>query len=69
LTATHAAELIAEAVLAWEIGAGSEDLSLTVDAHPALAETLAFSAKMIEGAITVFLLKNNEIILQQKFRY
>nr|WP_241674726.1 NAD(P)/FAD-dependent oxidoreductase [Candidatus Methylobacter oryzae] len=49
---THAGELIAEAVLALEMGAGAEDLALTVHAHPTLSETLGFSAEMLEGTIT-----------------
>ena len=47
-----AGELIAEAVLALEMGADAEDLSLTIHAHPTLSETLAFAAEMIEGTIT-----------------
>lgn len=52
IAGTHAGELIAEAVLALEMGATVEDLALTIHAHPTLAETLAFSAEMIEGTIT-----------------
>ncbi len=48
---SHASELIAEAVLALEIGANVEDLALTIHAHPTLAETLGFSAEMIKGTI------------------
>jgi len=48
----NAGELIAEAVLALEMGADAEDLALTVHAHPTLSETLNFSAEMFEGTIT-----------------
>ncbi len=48
----HAGELIAEAVLAREMGADAEDLSLTIHAHPTLSETLGFAAEMAEGTIT-----------------
>ncbi|MGZ8157246.1 MAG: dihydrolipoyl dehydrogenase [Methylobacter sp.] len=57
IVGTNAGELIAEAVLALEMGAGIEDLALTVHAHPTLAETLGFSAEMIEGTITDLLIK------------
>jgi dihydrolipoamide dehydrogenase len=39
------------------IGANVEDLALTSHAHPTLAETLGFSAEMIEGAITDLYIK------------
>jgi len=48
----NAGELIAEAVLALEMGADAEDLALTIHAHPTLSETLAFAAEMFEGTIT-----------------
>ncbi|WP_340121836.1 dihydrolipoyl dehydrogenase [Methylobacter svalbardensis] len=57
IVGTHAGELIAEAVLALEMGASVEDLALTVHAHPTLAETLGFSAEMIAGTITDLLIK------------
>ncbi len=52
IAGTNAGELIAEAVLALEMGASAEDLALTVHAHPTLSETLGFSAEMLEGTIT-----------------
>lgn len=52
MVGTNAGELIAEAVLALEMGACVDDIALTVHAHPTLAETFAFSAEMIEGSIT-----------------
>jgi dihydrolipoamide dehydrogenase len=48
----NAGELIAEAVLALEMGADVDDLSLSVHAHPTLSETLACAAEMINGTIT-----------------
>lgn len=45
-------ELIAEAVLAMEMGADTEDLGLTIHPHPTLSETLALAAEMAEGTIT-----------------
>ena len=48
----NAGELIAEAVLALEMGADAEDLGLTIHPHPTLSETLAFAAEMVEGTIT-----------------
>jgi len=53
----NAGELIAEAVLALEMGADAQDLSLTIHPHPTLSETLAFAAEMIEGTITDLLVK------------
>ncbi len=53
----NAGELIAEAVLALEMGASVEDLALTIHPHPTLSETLGFSAEMIEGTITDLFLK------------
>jgi dihydrolipoamide dehydrogenase len=47
-----AGELIAETVLALELGANSEDIALTVHPHPTLSETVAFAAEMAEGTIT-----------------
>jgi dihydrolipoamide dehydrogenase len=48
----NAGELIAEAVLALEMGADAEDLALTIHAHPTLSETLMFAAEIAEGSIT-----------------
>jgi dihydrolipoamide dehydrogenase len=57
IAGTNAGELIAEAVLALEMGASAEDVALTVHAHPTLAETLGFSAEIIEGTITDLVVK------------
>ncbi|MBE0440254.1 MAG: dihydrolipoyl dehydrogenase [Gammaproteobacteria bacterium] len=48
----NAGELIAEAVLALEMGADAEDIGLTIHPHPTLSETLCFAAEMAEGNIT-----------------
>jgi len=48
----NAGELIHEAVLALEMGANAEDISLTVHAHPTLSETFAFAAEIVDGSIT-----------------
>jgi len=48
----HAGELIAETVLALEMGADAEDIALTIHAHPTLSETVAFAAEVAEGTIT-----------------
>lgn len=48
----NAGELIAEAVLALEMGADAEDISRTIHAHPTLAETFAGAAEMFHGSIT-----------------
>jgi dihydrolipoamide dehydrogenase len=48
----NAGELIAEAVLALEMGAEAQDLALAVHPHPTLSETLALAAELAEGTIT-----------------
>ncbi len=48
----NAGELIAEAVLAMEMGADMQDIALTIHPHPTLSETLGFAAEMAEGTIT-----------------
>ena len=52
IVGVNAGELIAEAVLALEMGADMEDLGLTIHPHPTLSETLCFAAEMAEGTIT-----------------
>ena len=47
-----AGELIAEAVLALEMGATAEDIALTVHAHPTLSETLMECAEAFYGHAT-----------------
>jgi dihydrolipoamide dehydrogenase len=48
----NAGELIAETVLALEMGADAEDIGLTIHPHPTLSETVFFTAEMAEGSIT-----------------
>ena len=52
IVGTNAGELIAEAVLALEMGADIEDLALTIHPHPTLSETLNFAAEVAEGTVT-----------------
>ena len=48
----NAGELLAEAVLALEMGADIEDIALTVHPHPTLSETLNFACEVAEGTCT-----------------
>ncbi len=48
----NAGELIAEAVLALEMGADIADIALTVHPHPTLSETFNFAAEVAEGSCT-----------------
>lgn len=48
----HAGELIAECVLAIEMGADARDLALAIHAHPTLSETIGLAAEVAEGTIT-----------------
>jgi dihydrolipoamide dehydrogenase len=57
IVGSNAGELIAEAVLALEMGADAQDLGLTIHPHPTLSETLGFAAEMVEGTITDLYLK------------
>ena len=52
IVGVNAGELIAEAVLALEMGADMEDIGLTIHPHPTLSETLGFAAEIAEGTIT-----------------
>lgn len=47
-----AGDLIAEGVLAIEMGADAQDLALTIHPHPTLSETVAMSAEVFEGSVT-----------------
>ena len=48
----NAGELIAETVLALEMGADMEDIGLTIHPHPTLSETTFFAAEAALGSIT-----------------
>ncbi len=52
IVGVNAGELIAEAVLALEMGSDMEDIGLTIHPHPTLSETLGFASEMAEGTIT-----------------
>ena len=52
IVGVNAGELLAEAVLAIEMGADAHDLGLTIHAHPTLSETVCFAAELKEGTIT-----------------
>ena len=52
IVGTNAGELIAELVLALELGADMEDIGLTIHPHPTLSETPFFAAEMALGNIT-----------------
>ncbi len=52
ITGPGAGELIAEAVLAIEMGAEAADLALTIHPHPTLSETLGLAAEAHEGTLT-----------------
>jgi Pyruvate/2-oxoglutarate dehydrogenase complex, dihydrolipoamide dehydrogenase (E3) component, and related enzymes len=55
---TNAGELISEAMLAIEMGANIEDISLTIHPHPTLSETIANASEMITKTITDLYIKN-----------
>lgn len=48
----NAGELLAECVLAMEMGATLEDVALSVHAHPTLSETVGFTAERALGTLT-----------------
>ena len=52
ITGPSAGDLIAEAVLAIEMGADAADIGLTIHPHPTLSETVAMAAEAFEGTIT-----------------
>jgi len=52
MVGTNAGELIAETVLALEMGADAEDIGLTIHPHPTLSESVFFAAEIAEGSIT-----------------
>ena len=52
MTGPNAGELIAEAVLALEMGANIEDIALSIHPHPTLSETFNFAAEVAEGTCT-----------------
>ena len=57
ITGVNAGELIAETVLAIEMGADAHDLGLSIHPHPTLSETICFAAEVKEGTITDLYIK------------
>jgi dihydrolipoamide dehydrogenase len=57
IVGVNAGELLAETVLAIEMGADAHDLGLSIHAHPTLSETICFAAEMKEGTITDLYIK------------
>jgi dihydrolipoamide dehydrogenase len=52
MVGVNAGELVAESVLALEMGADAADIGLTIHPHPTLSETVFFAAEIAEGSIT-----------------
>jgi len=52
IVGTNAGDLIAEAVLAMEMGADAEDISLIIHPHPSLSESVGNAAEIVAGSIT-----------------
>jgi dihydrolipoamide dehydrogenase len=52
IVGSGAGELIAEAVLAIEMGCVADDITETVHAHPTLAETVMNAAEVFYGTAT-----------------
>jgi dihydrolipoamide dehydrogenase len=52
IVGAHAGDLIAEAVLALELGADATDIALTIHPHPTLSETIGLAAELGAGTAT-----------------
>ncbi|MGD8385397.1 MAG: dihydrolipoyl dehydrogenase [Lysobacterales bacterium] len=52
IVGAHAGDLIAECVLAMEMGCEAEDIGLSIHPHPSLPETIAMSAEVFSGTVT-----------------
>jgi dihydrolipoyl dehydrogenase len=52
MVGVSAGDLVAETVLALEMGADAEDIGLTIHPHPTLSETVAMAAEIAAGTIT-----------------
>jgi dihydrolipoamide dehydrogenase len=52
IVGSNAGELIAEGVLAIEMGSDARDIGLTIHPHPTLSETVGMAAEAFEGTIT-----------------
>jgi dihydrolipoamide dehydrogenase len=58
----HAGDLIAEAVLALEMGADAGDIALSIHPHPTLSETIAFAAEIADGTVTDLYVPNRAAV-------
>ncbi len=52
IVGVNAGELIAETVLALEMGADMKDIGLTIHPHPTLSESVFFASEIADGSIT-----------------
>lgn len=52
IVGTNAGDLIAEAVLAIEMGADAEDIALSIHPHPSLSESVGNAAEIVAGSVT-----------------
>lgn len=52
IVGSNAGDLISEAVLAIEMGADADDLSLSIHPHPTLSETVSNAAEVFMGTVT-----------------
>lgn len=52
IVGAHAGDIISEGVLAIEMGADAEDVSLTIHPHPTFSETFANAAEIFSGTVT-----------------
>ncbi len=59
IVGVNAGEMIAEGVLAMEMGAVAEDIALTIHAHPSLSETVMEAAESVMGGSTHFFKRNH----------
>ena len=57
IVGVNAGELIAETVLAIEMGADAHDIGLSIHPHPTLSESVAMAAEVKEGTITDLYIK------------
>ena len=57
ISGSNAGELISEAMLAIEMGANIEDISLTIHPHPTLSETFANASEILAKTITDLYIK------------
>lgn len=58
----NAGELINEITLAIEMGCDTEDLSLTIHAHPTLSESICLASQIFQGTVTDLLNSKKNVI-------